>query len=221
MPRPIKLQRKMQKNTFTYKIGTSLYINLTNKCPNACVFCIRDLSAGVGGYNLWLEREPTADEVIAEIEAVISSNANGVTTNKPTVSTINEIVFCGYGEPTYRLAEIAKIAAFCRSKNLLTRLNTNGLGSLINGRDISKEVAACIHTVSVSLNAPSAERYRQLCKSEFGTAAFDALIEFGKRCLEHGAEVVFTVVDALTQTETAQCRKIAENLGAKFRVRHL
>ena len=44
-----------------------LYVNLTNKCPCACTFCLRQTMDHVGkAHSLWLEREPSAEEVIAE-----------------------------------------------------------------------------------------------------------------------------------------------------------
>ena len=53
--------------TILYKVHHNLYVNLTNKCPCACTFCLRQTrdhmeDSGV----LWLEHEPTVDEVIAE-----------------------------------------------------------------------------------------------------------------------------------------------------------
>jgi TatD family-associated radical SAM protein len=192
-------------NIFTYRIGDSLYINLTNACPCACVFCIRE-NGGIG-YDLWLEREPTADEVCKQIE--------------DARAWCKEIVFCGYGEPTQKLAELLEIARFSRNSGLKVRLNTNGLGNLINGRDITAELADVLDVASVSLNAPNKKRYNELCKSVYGEAAYGAMLEFTRTIVSRGTCVIMSVVDALTADETAACEAIAKSLGAGFRVRAL
>lgn len=194
-----------QQDTYVYRVGDKLYINLTNKCCNACAFCIRTYSDGVGeGEYLWLRREPTADEVIGLIEAVDYE--------------FFEAVFCGYGEPTYKPHELRKIGEYLKSKGKRVRLNTNGLGNLINGRDIVQDLVGAVDIVSVSLNESDEVKYDALCKSEYGIDAYPAILEFTKRCAAAGLKTVMTVVDA-PGLDIAQCEKRAAAVGAELRVR--
>ena len=55
-------------NTLTYVYDNKIYLNLTNKCSNNCEFCIRHTGDGVLDYYLWLDKEPTADEVIEDLK---------------------------------------------------------------------------------------------------------------------------------------------------------
>jgi len=114
---------------FVYRYGDNLYVNLTNKCCNDCTFCIRNNGDGIGDSgDLWLSREPSAQEVIDGIKKH---------------GEFNELVFCGYGEPTYKVAEMVEVAAFAHSLGKKTRLNTNGLGNLINKRDLRALSTKC------------------------------------------------------------------------------
>ena len=54
-------------NTFVYEIDDNLYINLTNECSNRCEFCVRTMKDDYEGYDLWLENEPSAEDVLALI----------------------------------------------------------------------------------------------------------------------------------------------------------
>ena len=131
-----------------YKVHNNLYVNLTNKCPYACTFCLRQTMDRIGESDrLWLEREPSVEEVKKEFE-------------KFDMTQYNEVVFCGFGEPTERFDALKEIAAFVKEKyNKPIRINTNGAGSLINGRDIAPELKGLVDTVSVSLNHPEKEEY--------------------------------------------------------------
>lgn len=193
-------------DTITYQIGTSVYINLTNRCSNDCYFCERNRGAGVGGYMLWLQAEPTADEVIRSLAEYDEKD-------------FDEVVFCGYGEPTYRWAQILSIAEYVHSVGKRTRINTNGQGSLINGYDITDELSSVIDSVSISLNNGSSRRYDEDCRSIYGEAAFFELQDFAKKCLQKGVDTTLSVVDCIPPEEIEQARGIAEALGAKFRVR--
>jgi len=197
----------MKHDIYTYKIEASLYINITNACPCCCTFCIRDTQKGIG-YDLWLSGgDPTAEQIISEI--------------REAKSWAKEAVFCGYGEPTMRLATVLEVAAFCKTIALPTRLNTNGLGNLINKRDITAELFSHIDSFSVSLNAPNNDRYQELCRPYVGDFAYPAVLEFIKKLASLGADVTASVVDALSEDEILECKKIAAELGAKFRVRAL
>ena len=192
-----------------YKVHNGLYVNLTNKCSAACTFCLRQTMDHVGeSHSLWLEREPTADEVKAEFE-------------KWDLSQFTEIVFCGFGEPTCALPVLLEVAAWLKTRtDLPIRVNTNGQGSLIAGRDISGELAQCVDTVSISLNDPDPAKYQALVRSRFGDAAFPGMLDFAKKCVAAGLHVVMTTVDTtITHEEEEQCRAICEKIGADYRIR--
>ena len=196
--------------TATYRVGNGLYVNLTNRCPCACTFCIRQNGDGVyGSDSLWLEREPTADEVCASIEA--------------NLGDCGELVFCGYGEPTERLDALLEVAARFRAAHpsIPVRVNTNGLSDLIAGEPTAHRFKGLVDTVSVSLNAPTAEEYARLCRPKFGAAAYPALLKFAEEVKGVVPNTILTVVgtEALTPEKEAACRRIAASLGIPLRVR--
>ena len=195
--------------TILYKVHNNLYVNLTNKCPCACTFCLRQTrdhmeDSGV----LWLEKEPTVDEVIADF-----ANFN--------MDDYDEVVFCGFGEPTERLDVLLEVAAYVKKTyNKPTRINTNGLGNLVNGRDITPELKGLIDTVSISLNTPNKERYYELTRSKFGIGSFDAMIDFAREAVKYVPHVVMTTVaTTITKEEEAECQRICDNIGVKYRIR--
>ena len=204
--------------TITYELGNSLYINITNRCSNDCKFCVRNISDNVNGRdNLWLDREPTVDEIIKNI-----------TTRD--LSKYDEIVFCGFGEPMIRWEDVFKVAEYIKNvedvhplvpkKIPIVRLNTNGHGNLIANRDITPELNEKIDIVSISLNAKSATEYDEICKSEYGEKAYNALLDFAKLASKY-VHVILTVVDVMNKDDITACRKIAENLNVEFRVREI
>jgi len=191
-------------NRIAYKVENNLYINLTNRCTNKCTFCIRTNCKNAYGYDLWLDKEPSVDDVI---------KAAG------DISGYSEIVFCGYGEPTFRLNELIETGKYFKSKNKKVRLNTNGQGNIINNKNIVPMLKDSLTSVSISLNAPTAKRYQELCKSQYNDA-FEKIIEFGKYSRVY-FETIFSVLDILSKDEIEQCKKIAEKAGVGFRVRKL
>lgn len=190
---------------FIYPLGDNLYINLTNKCCNDCEFCLRRNGDGIKGSTLWLSREPSAQEVIELI--------------KNTDIKFDEAVFCGYGESTYRLDEMLEIATYLHSVGKTARLNTNGLGSAINKKNIAPLLKGKIDVVSISLNESSAERYDSICHSVFGIQAYKMITDFAAECVKEGIETHLTVVDVIPQEEIEKCKEIAKKIGAKLRVR--
>ncbi|MBO5459273.1 MAG: TIGR04100 family radical SAM protein [Lachnospira sp.] len=192
-----------------YKVHNNLYVNLTNKCPYACTFCLRQSMDRIGeSGRLWLEREPSAQEVKDEF-------------SKFNMDDYNEVVFCGFGEPTESFEVLKETAAFVKEKyGKPTRINTNGAGNLINGRNIAPELEGLIDTVSISLNHPDKKRYQELVRSKFGDKSFDEMISFAKECTKYVPNVVMTTVDTtITHEEEAQCQKICDEIGAKYRIR--
>jgi radical SAM enzyme (TIGR04100 family) len=197
------------KMEILYKVHNNLYVNLTNKCSSACTFCLRQNRDTVGESNsLWLEREPTAEEVKSEFA-------------KWDMDKFDEVVFCGFGEPTYAVDVMTEVADFVKKTyGKKIRLNTNGQGNLINGRDIVPELAGRIDTISISLNNPDAEKYQEIVRSKFGVAAFDAMLDFAREAVKSVPQVVLSTVDTtISHEEEEECKKICENIGATYRIR--
>ena len=151
----------MKDMTITYEVGTALYVNITNRCSNRCEFCIRNNGDGAYGSNsLWLEKEPTREEILESITA-------------RDLGKYTELVFCGYGEPTERLEDMIYVAKQIKAQYAIpVRVNTNGQSSLLYGKDTTPMYAGAFDTVSISLNAPNAEEYDRVCHSTFGLAAW-------------------------------------------------
>lgn len=194
---------------YKYFDQTQLYINLTNRCTNKCKFCIRYTDTGVGGIDLWLEHEPDFDEIITALK-------------EKSFEKAEEIVFCGYGEPTIRHDMLIKVARFIKENSKAkVRINSNGHGNKIAGRDITSDYEGIIDEVSISLNAKSAKEYNELCICDFGEDGFFELLEFAKCAKEHVPSVILSIVDVLPEEDIEECRKIAEKTGVNLRVRKL
>lgn len=193
-------------NNFVYKFGEKLYINLTNRCSNNCTFCLRNNGDEVGGYYLWLEREPLSQEILEILK-------------QEDVNKYPEVVFCGYGEPTYKIDEIAEIGAYLKQQGATTRLDTNGQGNLINGDNIVPRLVNVIDKVSISLNQYNASEYDKICLSEFGEQGFDAMIDFALMCKQAGIKTRFTLVDVLSPQDIEKCKSLANSLDIDLEIR--
>ena len=197
--------------TIAYQVKNGIYVNLTNRCPCACTFCLRTKGPGVyGSPALWLDREPTEAEVIAALDA-------------QDWTRFREAVFCGYGEPTERLDVLLAAASHLKARDpaLRIRVNTNGLSDLINGRPTAALFAGCVDCLSISLNTDDPAEYLALCRPKFDTDAFPALLAFAREAASAVPEVVLTVVgEPVTDVaKQARCRALAESLGVRLRVR--
>lgn len=195
--------------TICYTVNDALYINLTNRCSNSCSFCIRNNGDGVyGSDSLWLEREPTVDEVLTAIDGY-------------DLSRFKELVFCGYGEPTERAADLVRIAKTVKVRyGIRIRINTNGQGNLINGKDITGDLVGAVDVVSVSLNASNPEEYDAVCHSVYGLSAYNSIVEFAKLCVSRGITTVLSVVDTTVSRDAIKrCEDIARSVGAVLRIR--
>ena len=194
-------------NTFVYEFEGNLYLNITNRCPNNCEFCVRNIKNGVGEDDLWLKREPKYEDIIEDISLF-------------DLSKYKEIVFCGYGEPMCNLTLISQIGPYLKKKGKKLRINTNGLGNLINKRDdVAKLISPYIDFISISLNASNKELYQEICRSKYGEDAFEAMLKFAKDCVDSGIDTTMSVVDFIGDEEIESCRKVVEKTGANFRVR--
>lgn len=185
-----------------------IYINLTNQCNNDCVFCLRDKKNFNAENSLWIDKEPTAQEIISELEKI-------------NLQAVEEIIFCGFGEPTIKLAELTEILRHIKKfhSHISTRLNTNGLGELEHGRDISGDFKNILDTVSISLNSATAEKYLKITRSKFGLQAYEAMLIFAEH-MKPICKVVMTIVDKVTPpAEIEQCKKICAERGLTLRIR--
>jgi TatD DNase family protein len=197
----------MEKDTYTYQIDGNLYINLTNRCSNRCTFCVREERPTYEGYSLWLKGgEPTVQQVIDEI---------------PDPTAYREVVFCGFGEPTYRLEELLAIADHLKAKGGRTRLNTNGQGNLIHGCDIAPLLRGKLDGVNISLNAPTKEAYNKLCRPSDEQHAFSSVLSFAKCCKAASVNCWFSVVDCIGNESVNECRKLSDSVGIPLRVRQM
>lgn len=189
-------------------ISKNIYVNLTNNCSCSCTFCLRNTKEMAESNSLWLDREPTVKEIIGEFE-------------KYDLSRFNEIIFCGFGEPLTRIDNILEVAKYLknRSKNIIIRVNTNGLADLVHKRETAQLLKGLINTVSISLNASNSEEYLRLTRSKFGIESYDAILKFAVSCKEYVPNVVMTVVDCIGQEEIDACQNVCDSIGVPLRVR--
>ncbi|WP_025321290.1 TatD family hydrolase [Deferrisoma camini] len=197
---------EVRATPIAYPIRRSLYLNVTDRCTNRCAFCPKHRAPVVKGHDLALDREPTADEVLAAVEAQGGPDA------------WDEVVFCGFGEPLLRLDLVKQVARELRARGARRiRVNTDGLASAVHRRDVPAELAGLVDAVSVSLNAPDAETYERLCRPGIPDA-YRAVLGFLVQAREHIPEVTASVV-AVPGLDVEACRRRAEELGVRFRVR--
>jgi TatD DNase family protein len=206
---------------YIYRYGDPgrLYLNVTNKCTNRCSFCVRYHSRGLGGSILSGGREPD----LAALKDALR--------NFGSPADFKEFIWCGFGEPTYRLDLIVEAASWLRSGGAKIRLNTNGHPGLIHGRDVLLKLSQAVDAVSVSLNAPNCRRYLELCNPDLHSVPdrhslnpelfWQATIDFLSRAPLFFREVQASVVDCfLSSEEIEECRSLALSLGVnQFRVR--
>lgn len=200
---------KNKAMTILYEVHNGLYVNLTNRCSCACTFCVRQTDDSVGKSDtLWLEHEPTFEEVMAAFDDF-------------DMSKYEELVFCGFGEPTEAFDTLKRVAAEAKRRwNIPVRVNTNGQGSLINERDIAPEFEGIVDTVPISLNTPNAEEYLKLTRSRYKEQAFPAMLEFAREVKKYVPNVVMsTVGTTITHEEEEQCQTLCNELGVTYRIR--
>ena len=197
-----------KRMTILYDVGGKLYINLTNKCPCNCTFCIRHNGDGAyGSDSLWLEHEPSLDEVKAAFAKV-------------DMSKYKEVVFCGYGEPMERVNEVIAVGEFVKANygDVTVRLNTNGLGDKIHGVPTAKLLQGAVDIVSISLNSYCKEKYNKVTRPKWDDA-FDAMLSFAADCKSYLPQVVFTVVDVIPPEDISRAKALAMSIGIPLRVR--
>jgi TatD DNase family protein len=193
-----------KKETITYVINNKLYINLTNKCNLHCTFCQRERERNfmVKGYWVWVSRDPTVEEVIREM-------------GDP--KRYDEIVFCGYGEPTIRFSVLKDIAKWVKDQGGKVRVDTNGLMFTFLPKERLKELKGLVDVWSVSLNAQDKDTYNRVCRPT-QEDAFERVLDFIKTAIKEGFEVIATAVD-YPGVDMKKTEELAKSLGAKYRGR--
>ena len=198
----------MKKNSrMVYWLGNSLYLNITNRCPNNCYFCFRKFKNGIQEFNLKLGKEPSSNEVVKELQKVINRK------------NWSEVVFCGFGEPLERLNCVLEVTRWIKKRyGKVVRIDTNGQGYLLNkGREVVKDLKeAGVDKISVSLNAHQKATYNQICKPEFENA-FEGVLEFIEKAREKFDTEITTVT--VPEVDIPKVREIAKRMGVRFRVR--
>lgn len=193
--------------TVTYEVGSGLYVNVTNRCTNACEFCVRTVADGTYG-ELWLDTEPEKEQIL---DSILSRDLTKYT----------ELVFCGYGEPTLRLDDILFVSEQVKKvSDIPIRINTNGHANLIYGCDVTPRLQGKIDCVSVSLNTASSADYVKVCHPDFGERAFDGLIDFAEKAKKYVPRVMFSIVKgSIPDEDISKCKKISESVGVPLKIR--
>ena len=202
------IERLVMSNTLVYLLDGKIYINLTNRCTNDCIFCLRKDKSDVKGQELWLDNEnSTAKDVIEQFE---------------TFEPSKEVIFCGYGEPMMKLDVLKEVAKYIKDKypDTKIRINTNGHANFVYKRNVVPELKGLVDEFSVSLNGSTKEEYDELSKPKFDEA-YEEMKKFIKACSDEDISVVASVVEGYKgrHLDLEKCEKIAKDLGAKFRVR--
>ncbi len=191
-----------------YRYKKQVYFNITNKCCCSCTFCIRNHQDYYGeAKNLWLDREPLAEEILAAIAAFDFKDCE-------------EVVFCGFGEPTMALKTLLEVSSYIRSHySFRIRLNTNGLSDLIYSRSTAQEICSAVDSISISLNMPDAKSYTEVVRPVYGEKAFEAMLQFAQDCKKYLDDVRFSVVDVIGKENVEKSQQLADSLGIPLQIR--
>lgn len=194
-----------------YTFENHVYLNITNACPCRCEFCIRNNGDSVGDADtLWFTgHSPSFDEIKAEIDTFDFRKYS------------DEIIFCGYGEPTCAYDNLIKTAKYLKEKmpQCKLRINTNGLSDLLNKKPTAKEICENLDIISISLNAPTSEKYEALCHPAFKEKSFPAILKFAEECRKCNVTVKFSLVDVISKEDIAACQRLADEMEIPLRVR--
>lgn len=193
-------------SVLSYTIGDRLYLNITDRCTLACVFCPKHKgSHRVHDYDLTLDRRPTVDEIFAALD---------------TPARYREVVFCGFGEPTLRLKTLKQVAHAVKQRRGNTRLNTDGLANLVHKRNVLPELAGDIDAVSISMNAQDEATYDRHCQPAL-PGSFAAMLAFVRQAPAYIPDVTASAIDGLDGVDIQACERLAQSLGVRFRRREL
>ena len=187
----------------------AVYVNITNDCNCDCVFCLRSMKEMAKESSLWIEHDPSIEEITTELDRL-------------SWEYVREVVCCGFGEPLIRLDTVLSVLRYVKEHHphVLTRVNTNGLGELEHGFEFADRFAGLLDTISISLNASNAERYLALTRSKFGISSYEAMLTFAEHCKPYVPNVVLTVVEKVeNEEEIMRCKKICAERGLILRIR--
>ncbi len=198
-------------NVLVYTLDGKIYINLTNRCTNDCIFCLRKDKDDVVGQTLWLDDEnSTSADVIEQFENIYTKTPS------------KEVIFCGYGEPMLKFDVLKEVAGYIKEKYPQTkiRVNTNGHANFVYKKNVVPECKGLVDEFSVSLNGASKEEYDELSQPKFDEA-YEEVKKFIKACSDENISVVASIVEGYKgrHLDIKKCEEIAQNLGAKLRVR--
>lgn len=192
--------------TIAYRIANRLYLSITDRCTLDCAFCPKTREDfHVRGYDLTMDHRPDVAEIIAAID-------------DPT--RYDEVVFCGYGEPTLRLKVLLQVAAYIKQHGGRVRVNTDGLVNLVHKDDMLPEMAKVVDALSVSLNAQDEATYERHCRPNL-PGSYQAMLRFLQEAPRYIPEVTATAIEGLEGVDIAACQQLAERLGVRFRKRVL
>jgi len=194
------------KQQIAYPIRNSLYLSITDRCTLVCDFCPKTHGDHhVQGYDLTMDHRPGIEEILQSL---------------PDLKPYDEIVFCGFGEPTLRLKTLLAVASEIKKQGKKVRLNTDGLGNLVNKHNILPKLGAVIDSVSISLNAQNEQVYNQHCQPQL-PGSYQAMLEFIRQAPDYIDDVTVTAIKGLEGVDITACQQLAEELGVKFRQREL
>lgn len=206
MARLVNDLRSLVPQQISYQIGDTLYLSITDRCTLECAFCPKTLGdMTVKGYDLSFNHRPDAAEIIAAID---------------DPSRYEEVVFCGYGEPTLRLNVLLEVAREIKARGGRVRVNTDGLGNLVHKQDILPQLGECVDALSVSLNAQNQEVYDLHCRPNL-PGSYQAVVAFLREAPRYVRDVTATAIDGLQGVDIPACEALARKLGVRFRRRTL
>ena len=190
-----------------YPIRDSLYLNITDRCTLKCRFCPKHTEQGplVHGLDLSLDHRPEVEEIIQTI-------------GRP--QDYEEIVFCGFGEPTLRFKVLLQVAAWIKTRGGRVRINTDGLANLVNKRNVLPEMHGLIDSLSVSMNAQNQALYQLHCQPAL-PGSWQAMLDFLEQAPHYVPDVTATAIDGLQGVDITACKRLATERGVKFRRREL
>ena len=219
-----------EKYTLVYSINNepnpkTVYVNLTNACTNACVFCLREQKDDVCGAQMWHDGNYTLEDVIEQFKGFITpppSSAHPLPQGAGELIVPQNVVFCGYGEPFLKKDMMKAFAQYLRENypEIKIRVNTNGHANAIYKTNVAEEFKGLLDEASVSLNSDNAEQYNEICQPKIENA-YEAVKDFLKCCKEAGIKTYASIVTGFDEREinVENCEKIAKELGAEFRNR--
>lgn len=193
-------------DTLVYDIRQSRYLNITGRCTLRCQFCPKhNGSKQVHEYQLALSHQPKPEAIIPRL-----GNA----------ADFKEYVFCGYGEPTLNLPTLLAVATQIKYNGGRVRVNTDGLGNLVHRRNILPQLASCVDSLSISMNADTEATYIQHCRPKLA-GAYGALHDFIALAPRYIKDVQVSAIDGLDGVNIQACREQVISYGAVFKHRVL